>query len=104
MSGHLKKFKYYCDTERVWVNEDSNTVPTACKNNAEHVIKAGSMHRPSPGYCEVVSITGVESLAGACDLSDINLVNIVAKVNLLAQRVKLLEECAILKGLMVEKS
>ena len=103
MSGHLKRFKYYCEEERVWIVEDRKEMPTVCKNNPNHTIKKGSMHQPSSGYCEIIPISGIEALSTECDLREINNDNIIEKINLIARRLKLIEECALLKNLMVER-
>lgn len=103
MSGHLTKYKYFCENEKKWICENKNTKPTSCKNNAEHKIKEGSLHIHSSGFCEVVPISGVTPLSEACDLSETSLLNIVEKFNLLARRVKILEDCCLLKGVMIAK-
>lgn len=100
MSGHVKRYRYYCEDERAWIDEDSAEIPTVCKNNRNHRIKEGSIYIQSRGYCEIVPISGVEELSGDCELGDANMENIVEKFNKLARRVKLLEKCAQLNGLL----
>lgn len=104
MSGHMKRFRYYCEDENKWVDEERKDVPTSCKNNAKHRIKNGSLYHPSPGYCEIIPISNITALSQACDLGEINSTNVVEKVILIAGRLKMLEECALLKGLLVEKN
>lgn len=94
------KWNYFCIDENKWIEEirlATSVPPTKCKNHVDHVVKADSVYVNRNGYlpCAVKRITGNTNAAAIIDTSTITLQQ-------LAERFKLLEDCAIEKSLLTE--
>lgn len=88
-------FNYYCSNEeegKNWVSEErkEDDKPTSCKNDPKHEIKLDSVSVISK-YIRVKQIDQID-LFDQCDLTKIDLFNVDKKLELLAQRVRVLEE------------
>ncbi len=93
-TGCFCLFSYYCTNEeegKNWVHEErlEDDVPTKCKNDDKHVIKESSVNILGK-YIRVKQINQTDNF-DECDMTKIDLLNIVQKCELLSQRVRVLE-------------
>lgn len=90
--GYRVIYNYYCNDEQKYVSEESDNItkPTKCINNVNHSIKLDSLTKTN----EHVNVKKIKQsiLYDDCDMTGVSLLNVDAKLVLLAQRVRLLEE------------
>lgn len=103
MSGNKINYKYYCQTELKWIEEEkelNDAPPTQCKNDASHTFVANSLHIDGYKdyiYCNIKPMSGTtnENTSGL-NTETISLVE-------LARRVMVIEQCGLSKGLLRQK-
>lgn len=100
MSGLKKTYSYYCTTESAWVKEEKDeaaAVPSTCKNDGGHTIKLDSLYTESnnPIYCSLKPMTGTGNASATLNTTTMTLSDI-------AERLYVLELCALKKGLLRE--
>lgn len=91
--GFRKIVSYYCEYEKKWITEelDEMNVPTVCKNDPFHAIRAGSLFI-SNKMCNAKQLKCEKTFNEIDFTVTINNSNVNQKLKELCQRVKLLEE------------
>ena len=90
--GFFNRYRYWCENENCFITEERRVgdIPKLCKNDISHKIRESTNNYVVGKYVNIHQTQSLDNFEN-CDMFNINNNNIIEKVELLSQRVKLLE-------------
>lgn len=90
--GFFCIYRYLCENENCFITEErrEGDIPKVCKNDISHKIRESINNYVVCKYVKVNQTKVIDNFEN-CDMYNINTNNIIEKVELLSQRVKVLE-------------
>ena len=90
--GFFNRYRYWCEAENCFITEErrEGDTPKVCKNNINHKIRDSINNYVEGKYVNIHQTQAISNFEN-CDMYNINTNNMIEKVELLSQRVKVLE-------------
>ena len=97
--NHKQVYQYFCVDENDWIDEErvQGSIPTQCKNNASHTIKANSTRIKTNHYCYY---TEDNTIPERFDVTSLNYASLSADNKKIVELLVSLLKCAELRGLI----